>query len=77
MLLLTSSGPLDVLGYIGGGKRFEDLADRAEGVLVGDLSVRVLTLEALLAEKRALGRDKDLPTVRLLEALMERRNKAL
>lgn len=75
MLLLTSSGPLDVLGFIGGGKRYEDVVDGVERVHIGSLSIRVLTLESLLEEKKALGRDKDLPVVRLLEALVERRNR--
>jgi hypothetical protein len=75
MLLLTSSGPLDVLGFIGGGKRFEDVVDRVETVRIGELAVRVLTLEALLEEKKSLGRDKDQPVVRLLEALLERRKR--
>ncbi|HUQ51224.1 MAG TPA: hypothetical protein VM692_03315 [Gammaproteobacteria bacterium] len=75
MLLLTRSGPLDVLGFIGGGKRYEDIADRTEYVRIGNLSIRVLTLQALLEEKRALGRDKDLPVVRILEALVARRKR--
>jgi hypothetical protein len=40
---------------------------------VGDLSVRVLGIEALIEEKKALGRDKDLAAVRLLEAVLRRR----
>jgi hypothetical protein len=75
MLLLTRSGPLDVLGFIGGGKRYEDVSDRTERVRIGSLSIRVLTLEALLEDKRALARDKDLPVVRLLEALVKRRKR--
>jgi hypothetical protein len=35
----------------------------------------VLSLDALLEQKKTLGRDKDLPEVRLLEALVERRKK--
>jgi predicted nucleotidyltransferase len=73
LLLLTNSGPLDVLGFIGGGKRYEDVAATAQRVRIGGMSIRVLSLEALLDDKRALGRDKDLPVVRLLEALLERR----
>ena len=75
LLLLTSSGPLDVLGFIGGRKRYEDVADRAETMHIGRQSIRVLSLEALLEDKRALGRDKDLPVVRLLEVLVERRKR--
>ena len=59
-------GPLDVLGFIGGGKRYEDVADSATTMSVGDLSIRVLSLESLIEEKKALGRDKDIAVVRLL-----------
>jgi hypothetical protein len=73
LLLMTNSGPLDVLGFIGGGKRYEDIADAAATIAVGDLSVRVLGIEALIEEKKALGRDKDLAAIRLLEAVLRRR----
>jgi hypothetical protein len=73
LLLMTNSGPLDVLGFIGKGKRYEDLADSAATISVGDLAIRVLGIEALIEEKRALGRDKDLAVVRLLEAVRRRR----
>ena len=73
LLLMTNSGPLDVLGFIGNGKRYEDVAGDTATMAIGDLSVRVLELEALIAEKRALGRDKDFAMVRLLEAVLRRR----
>jgi len=73
LLLMTNSGPLDVLGFIGGGKRYEDIVGSATMLRIGDLTVRVLPLEALLEEKRALGRDKDLAVVKLLEAVLRRR----
>lgn len=73
LLLMTNSGPLDVLGFIGRGKRFEDVADAVATIAVGALSVRVLGIEALIEEKKALGRDKDLAVVRLLEAVLRRR----
>jgi hypothetical protein len=72
LLLMTNSGPLDVLGFIGGGKRYEDVANATATIAVGDLSVRVLGIEALIDEKKALGRDKDLAVVRLLEAVLRR-----
>lgn len=72
LLLMTNSGPLDVLGFIGGGKRYEDVANATATIAVGDLSVRVLGIEALIDEKKALGRDKDLAVVRLLEAVLHR-----
>jgi hypothetical protein len=73
LLLMTNSGPFDVLGFIGNGKRYEDVAGNTATMAIGDLSVRVLELEALIAEKRALGRDKDVAMVRLLEAVLRRR----
>jgi len=73
LLLMTNSGPLDVLGFIGGGKRYEDLTDSVTTLKVGDLSVPVLDIEFLIEDKRALGRDKDLAIVRVLEAVLRRR----
>jgi hypothetical protein len=73
LLLMTNSGPLDVLGFIGNGNRYEDVADAISTIAIGDLSVRVLGIERLIEEKKALGRDKDLAAVRLLEAVLRRR----
>ena len=75
LLLMTNCGPLDVLGFIGGGKRFEDVAESAERMAIGDLRVRVLSLEALIEEKNALGRDKDRAALRVLEALVAQRGR--
>jgi uncharacterized protein (DUF1810 family) len=74
LLLLTNCGPLDVLGFIGRSKRYEDLEDSISMVTVGTLSVPVLSLDALIAEKKALGRDKDQAAVRLLEAVQRKRS---
>jgi hypothetical protein len=73
LLLMTNCGPLDVLGFIGQGRRYEEVMDAISKVSVGALSIRVLNLEALIEEKKALGRDKDLVVVRLLEAVLRRR----
>jgi hypothetical protein len=73
LLLMTNSGPLDVLGFIGQGKRYEDVINTVAKISVGELSIRVLDLEALIEEKKALGRDKDQAALRLLEAVLRRR----
>ncbi len=73
LLLMTNGGPLDVRGFIGRGRRYEDVADAVETIDVGGLPVRVLRLEALIEEKRALGRDKDQAALRLLEAVLRKR----
>lgn len=47
LLLMTNSGPPDILGFIGDGKRYEDFAGAISTLAIGDLSVRVLGIEAL------------------------------
>jgi hypothetical protein len=76
LLLMTDAGPFDVLGCIGDGKRYEDVVDRVQRLPVEGMSIRVLSIEALVEEKRALGREKDLVTLRILEALQERKNRS-
>jgi hypothetical protein len=41
LLLMTDAGPLDVLGHLLDGKRYEDMADRASTLIVGKLAVPV------------------------------------
>lgn len=72
LLLMTDSGPLDVLGFVGKGKRYEDLSASSRALLVGDLNVRVLELATLIEEKKALGRAKDLAVIALLESVLRR-----
>jgi hypothetical protein len=73
LLLMTSAGPLDIRGFVGAGARYEDLEGAATIVSVGDLSLRVLGLDELIAQKKALGREKDLAVLRLLEEVLRRR----
>lgn len=75
LLLMTNSGPLDVLGHLTRGKRYEDVADKAPALLVGDLSVRVLDLETLIEEKHALGRPKDRAVAELLDTVLRNARK--
>jgi hypothetical protein len=72
LLLMTDSGPLDVLGQMMHGKRYEDMTDKSSTLSVGDLTIHVLGLRALLDEKRALGRPKDRAVAELLEEVLER-----
>ncbi len=73
MLLMTRAGPLDVLGFIGDGKRFEDLVSASSeiGMTVGRL--RVLDLAELIRQKKILGRPKDRAVAELLEEVLRRR----
>ncbi len=62
-LLLTRCGPVDVLGQIGRGRRYEDLLPDAIEVHVGDIAILVLGLTAqgysplVPACSRPLGRE--------------------
>jgi hypothetical protein len=77
-LLMTSFGPLDVLGSVTTGQTYFDLVARTEEfVLEPGLAVRVLSLDALIELKEATNREKDrlvLPVLRrTLEELRKRK----
>src|SRR5690606_32481913 len=69
-LAMTNAGPLDVLGSINEGLRFEDLLEYSDHLEVVGLDIRVLRLRRLVELKRALGRPKDLAVLPVLEATL-------
>lgn len=71
--LETTAGPIDFLGEIVGGGKFEDLLPYTVELHVFGFSCRVVTLEKLIAIKRAAGRPKDLEAIAELESLREER----
>lgn len=73
ILLVTNCGPFDLLGVIGSGKRYEDVAASATTMSISDHSVKVLSVQDLIDDKRALGRRKDVAALALLESLMSRK----
>lgn len=73
MLLMTRAGPLDVLGYIGDGQRYEQLVPASSEVDMAVGVLRVLDLEELIRQKKALGRPKDRAVADLLEEVLRRR----
>lgn len=74
LLMMTDAGPLDVLGFIGNQERYEDLCGRFETVSLDGAAFSILGLDELIRQKRELGRDKDLPALRLLEAVRRERS---
>ena len=70
----TDAGPLDLLGAMAGGGRYEDLVPHAEAREVFGRDRLILTLPALIRAKRAAGRPKDLQAIAILEALLEERD---
>lgn len=74
LLLMTRAGPLDVLGFIGKKQRYEDLLDLSSEVASSVGPLRVLGLEALIAEKRRMGRSKDIAAAEMLEEVLRHRD---
>jgi hypothetical protein len=67
----TNQGDLDVFGEPAGTTGYEDLASDAVTVDLDGLTVKVASLRALIAMKRAAGRGKDLAELHILIALRE------
>jgi hypothetical protein len=67
----TAVGAIDVLGEIVAGGRYEDLAPRSVTMELFGASCLCLGVEALIANKRAVGRPKDLETIAELELILE------
>lgn len=75
-LLLTSAGPLDVLGSVGGGLGFLDLADRSVEMRLDDLVLRVADLETLIRLKEHANRPKDRAVLSILRATLAESRRA-
>lgn len=70
----TAAGPIDFLGEVAGGGRYEALlADTIELQVFG-IRCRVVTLPRLIALKRAAGRPRDLDAIAELETLRQEPN---
>src|SRR5205823_1109811 len=70
-LVATELGPVDVLQGLPQVPRYGALAADAVTVDLGDVAVRVCSLDALVAMKRAAGRDQDRADLAALEAASE------
>lgn len=73
--LTTGLGPLDLLGEISGGGRFEDLVERTVRISLFGTECFCLDLKTLIAVKRAAGRPKDLETIAELETIHDSENR--
>ena len=73
--LSTTLGSIDLLGEIVGGGTYEQLVSDTELLHIFGIECRCLSLERLIAVKRAAGRPRDLETVAELEAIAEERKK--
>jgi predicted nucleotidyltransferase len=74
--LLTRFGPLDVLGSIGRGLVYEDLlVDTALLDIGSGTTIRVLTLEKLIALKEELGGEKDRAVIPILRRTLQEKER--
>jgi acyl carrier protein phosphodiesterase len=75
LYLQTDLGKLDCLSEVAGVGDFEAVREQS---VIADFSYgqfRFLNLEALIASKKAVGRDRDMDAVRRLLAIKERRDR--
>ncbi len=73
--LTTTAGDLDVLGEITLGGTYDMLLPHTTMVRIFGVECRCLSLERLIAVKRAAGRPKDNEAIAELEALLEERGR--
>lgn len=75
MTLTTEKGAIDVLDVVPGVGDYNAVLSESELVRIGATEFRSLTLDALIASKRAVRRPKDIEQLIELEAIRELRRK--
>jgi predicted nucleotidyltransferase len=75
MTLTTTMGAIDLLDEVPGVGRYAQAYAASERVRIGAIEFRALSLEALIASKRALRRPKDVEQLIELEALLALRQR--
>ncbi len=74
-LLMTRFGPLDLLGTIGKGHAYEDLAKHTEKLEVDGMTIYVLTLRKLIEVKEETIREKDKALLLILRQTLKEKSK--
>jgi predicted nucleotidyltransferase len=74
--LTTTMGAIDLLDEVPGVGSFANALAASEAVCVGGTEFRALTLEALIASKKAVRRKKDVEHLLELEAILALRRRA-
>ncbi len=67
----TSIGDIDLLSEVKGLGDFSDVLASSEKFQLWGFSVNVLSVDGLIAAKKAAGREKDIPGLKHLEAIRE------
>ncbi|MFB3923930.1 MAG: hypothetical protein ACE145_19585 [Terriglobia bacterium] len=75
-LLMTTFGPLDVLGAVGKEHEYDDLLAESIEMDIGESAkVRVLDLEALIRIKGETAKEKDMAQLAILRRLLEEKSR--
>jgi len=74
-LLLTTCGPLDIMGTVGHGLSYSDILPETEKIEIETHILLVQSLTSLIALKRRLGRAKDLATIPILQQTIDQQEK--
>lgn len=69
LYLETDMGQLDCLGEILGIGSFEKVKQQSESIELDGQACRILRIDALIVAKKAMGRPKDLETIKQLEVI--------
>lgn len=73
LYLDTDIGQLDCLGEILGLGRFDKVKQQSESIEIDGHICHILTLDALICAKQAMGRPKDIETIRQLKVIQRER----
>ena len=73
LYLETDWGQLDCLGEILGLGGFEEVKHLSETIRLDGNECRILRIDALIAAKKAMGRPKDIETIKQLEVIQRER----
>jgi hypothetical protein len=68
-LLMTRFGPLDLLGTIGAGRRYEEVLPATVEIEVDRITFRILTLDKLIQIKKETLSEKDKIVISILERI--------
>lgn len=71
LYLETDMGQLDCLGEVLGLGKFEDVKQLSETIELDGKTCSILRIDALIAAKKAMGRPKDIETIKQLEVIQK------
>jgi hypothetical protein len=76
MLMMTRLGPLDLLGEVATGWRYDELLQRSRKLnITASIEIHILDLSGLIEIKERVGREKDLAVLPLYRQTMSEREK--